>query len=62
MERFLKVKIDTDYSAVQRRVKASWGGLTSGSFVDVQIDEAGTKWVRCRIERWMNDSLLVRKA
>ena len=64
MERFLTVKLDTDYLGATRRVRASWGGLTIGSLVDVQMqgDSITPQWVRCRIERWASGHLLVSRA
>jgi hypothetical protein len=64
MERFLNVQLDTDYQPIMTRVRASWGGLTSGSIVDVQLNGATAtpRWVRCRIERWLGGGLLVSRA
>lgn len=64
MERFLTVKLNTDYLGTKRRVRASWGGLTAGSLVDVQFDADSTtaEWVQCRIERWTSGCLLVARA
>jgi hypothetical protein len=64
MERFLSIQLDTDYRAVMRRVRASWGGLTIGSVIDVQLDSnaLASQWVRCRIERAMSGRLMVTRA
>ena len=64
MDRFLKVKLDTDYMGEKRRVRASWGGLTIGSLIDVELggDSTTPKWVQCRIERWTSGYLLVSRA
>ena len=64
MERFVTIKLDTDYKAMSRRVRTSWGGLTIGSVIEVQLDgeSLAPKWVRCRIERRMARGLLVSRA
>jgi hypothetical protein len=63
VERYLKIKLDTDYRAMRRLVRTGWGALISGSVIEIQLDSdtPWPKWVRCRIERWANDSLLVSK-
>jgi hypothetical protein len=61
MERFLTVRLDSNYQPIKTRVRASWGGLTSGSLVDVELGST-PRWVRCRIERWIGGGLLVSRA
>lgn len=64
MERILAVKLDTEYFGAKRLIRASWGGLTIGSLIDVQLagDSSTPQWVRCRIERWTSGYLLVSRA
>jgi hypothetical protein len=59
----MKVQMDTDYQPARRLIRTGWGALISGSVIEVQLEGESLwpKWVRCRIERWSNDSLLVSK-